>query len=213
MQIEKLVVGEFAVNCYVVSASSSRDALVIDPGSEGERILEFVQHKGLTVVAYLLTHGHMDHISGLAQMCDVMPAPVAMHSADLPWAFTDSNQMLPFYPAPRAPSSEIRTLEDGQEWTDSGMSYRIISSPGHTPGSICIEFPGEKAIFSGDTLFAGSIGRTDFHGGDSRAMSESLLTLAGLDENTSVYPGHGESTDIARELATNPFMQSLDLGS
>lgn len=204
MRIEALTVGEFQVNCYIVSGDGAR-AIVIDPGADAHLIQDFLARRRLSVCVYVLTHGHMDHIGALAELHAAFPAPVGLHPDDLKWAFGAANQMPPFYPAPRACPVE-RSLRDGQMWTDAGLTYSVIESPGHTPGSVCLYFPTEGAVFTGDTLFAGSVGRTDFPGGSARLLAASLAGLARLPDTTMVYPGHGPDTDIGQEKQTNEFM-------
>lgn len=205
MDVYGISVGAFEVNCWIV-AGIGRQALVIDPGADAERISAVLDEHALTVAAYVLTHGHMDHISALAELHRERRAPVALHEVDAGWAFTDANRMPPFYDQPAAPDALERFLADGQTWNDAGLRYRIIGTPGHTPGSVCLWFEDEQALFSGDTLFAGSIGRTDFPGGDMPAMQRSLETLIQLPDETRIYPGHGPLSTIAREKRTNMFM-------
>ena len=207
MRVATIIVGEIQTNCFAVW-DRSKHAIVIDPGAEATRILALLKKNRLSVAAYLLTHGHMDHISALADMYDAMPAPIGLHGTDLEWAFDESNQMPPFYPAPKRPPEIARVLEDGQEWTDGGLTYRAISTPGHTPGSVCFFFPEQNILFSGDTLFAGSVGRTDLPGGNPRILNASLAKIARLSDNTVVYPGHGSATNMAHEKKTNFFMIS-----
>jgi glyoxylase-like metal-dependent hydrolase (beta-lactamase superfamily II) len=149
----------------------------------------------------------MDHISALAEVQSRFPAPVGLHTQDQSWAFTEVNQMPPFYGVPERPQSLERDFCSELEWSDAGLDYRVIPTPGHTPGGVCFYFPEQGALFSGDTLFAGSVGRTDLPGGDSRILKESLDHLALLDEDTVVYPGHGPATRIGHEKRTNFFMQ------
>lgn len=209
MNIETIIVGEFQVNCFLLW-NQHKKALVIDPGDEAERIADALDQHGLEVEAYLLTHAHMDHISALADLYDQRPAPIALHEGDANWAFTPVNSMPPFYGVPREPAEGIgRQLEDGQTWTDAGMSYRVISTPGHTPGCVCFYFEDSRTLISGDTLFAGSVGRTDFPYSDARAMQNSLLKLAALPDNTTVYAGHGPATEIGTEKRTNYLMRHL----
>jgi glyoxylase-like metal-dependent hydrolase (beta-lactamase superfamily II) len=130
-----------------------------------------------------------------------------MHAADQSWAFTELNRMLPFYPTPKPPAEIKCSLEDGQCRNDGGLSYRVIETPGHTSGGVCFHFYDDNVLFTGDTLFAGSVGRTDLVGGDSRVLKESLNRLCLLDDNLAVYPGHGPSTTIGHEKRTNFFMQ------
>jgi hydroxyacylglutathione hydrolase len=209
MRIDTLTVGEFQVNCYIVHGANGQ-ALVIDPGADAQHILGFLARKEITVAAYVLTHGHTDHLCALADLHAARPAPVAIHAADLEWAFGDLNQLPPFYPVPRRPAAVERRLEHGQVWTDAGLTYTIVGTPGHTPGSVCLYFPTENALFSGDTLFAGSVGRTDQPGGNARALAASLGQLARLPDTTVVYPGHGPDTDIGQEKQANFFMQGLN---
>lgn len=207
MNIETIEVGEFQVNCFVVWDSATLQALVIDPGGNAESILSFLRKKRLSVAACLLTHGHFDHIGALKDVNQAFPSPIAIHPADLAWAFTEANQFPPFYPPVTKPAAEIRALKDGQIWTDGGLSYAVIETPGHSPGSVCFHFKADAALFSGDTLFAGSVGRTDLPGGHSRSLTVSLKKLARLPDDTRVFPGHGPATDIAQEKETNYFMQ------
>ncbi len=208
MNVEYVVVGEFQVNCLVVW-SDPAGAMVVDPGKDAELIRETLDRNGLRVAAYLLTHGHMDHVSAVADLCDAEPAPVAMHASDLQWAFSQGNAMPPFYGVPRRPEKVERMLEHGQQWTDGGLTYRVLSTPGHSPGSVCFHFADDGVLLSGDTLFAGSVGRTDFPGGDTRELQRSLAQLKDLPGDTVVHTGHGPSTTIEREKRTNYFMQML----
>lgn len=206
MTIKNVVVGEFQVNCFVVFGDS-KEAIVIDPGFDAASILALLDSEALTPVAYLLTHGHMDHISALAELYEARPAPIGIHDADLEWAFNETNQILPVYPTPSRPPEIVRRFEDGDEFEDGGLAYRVISTPGHTPGGVCFHFYNNNTIFTGDTLFAGSVGRTDLPGGDSRVLKASLDKLASLAESIKVYPGHGPATSIGREKKSNFFMQ------
>ena len=206
MNIEALSVGAFATNCYIAWGDGPK-ALVIDPGSDAKLILEALTAKHLTVAAYLLTHGHVDHVSALADMCLTMPAPVHIHPLDFAWTFGPLNQIPPYFPIPRQPEQALQFCQDGQDISAGGLHGRVIFTPGHTPGSVCFLFPGENILFSGDTLFAGSVGRTDLPGGDSRLLSASLATLATLSNQILVYPGHGPATDMAYEKRSNFFLR------
>lgn len=210
MKVETIVAGAFEANCFIVTGGG-RSALVIDPGSDPENILDALAADKLTVAAYLLTHAHFDHISALASLVDAQPAPVVIHGDDLKWAFGPMNQMPPFYGIPKKPRAlKERAVRHLEECADAGLKYRVLHTPGHSPGSVCFHFPDHAAIFSGDTLFAGSIGRTDFAGGSFELISRSLAGLRGLPGDTVVYPGHGPSTTLAAELETNPFMRPLE---
>ena len=209
MNIRTLAVGDFEANCYLVSDPDGH-TLVIDPGSEPDQIVRLLRNDGLSVAAYLITHGHMDHISALAALEREFPAPVGIHPADAKWAFGGMNQMPPSYDIPTKPTNLKRALADNQEWTDFALHYRVLTTPGHTPGCVCFYFPEEKALFTGDTLFAGSVGRTDFPGGDDGLLTASLTRLAQLPNETAVFPGHGPQTTIGQEKRTNPFLRSAN---
>ncbi|MCX7591830.1 MAG: MBL fold metallo-hydrolase [Kiritimatiellae bacterium] len=208
MQINTVIVGAFEVNCYILFNDTGR-ALVIDPGADADRILEVLRSNDLTVVAYLLTHGHIDHISAVAELVESLPAPVAMHQADMAWAFDAANQMPPFYFGPKIPGGPKRLLRDGEQWNEAGLSYTVLATPGHTPGSVCFLFSEQNLLFSGDTLFAGSVGRTDLPGGEPRCLMTSLKRLSALPAATVVYPGHGPTTTIGQEVRTNYFMRGF----
>jgi hydroxyacylglutathione hydrolase len=208
MQVISIVVGAFQVNCYLVTSGNGQ-ALVIDPGEDAGQIAVALRERTLTVAAYLITHGHMDHIGGLEELTRLFPAPVSMHPADEAWAFSDDNKKPPYYDTPERPAGKIRALVDGQPGDDGGLHYEIITTPGHSPGCVCYYFPVEKTLFTGDTLFSGSIGRTDFEGSDEALMEKSLRRLAQLPDDTLVYPGHGPRTTIEREKKNNPFLRFL----
>ncbi len=206
MHVQSVLVGEFGVNCYVVWGDAQR-ALVIDPGADAEAVADVIDSKRLTVAAYLITHGHMDHVSALAPLATLYPAPIAMHPKDAAWAFSKVNAMLPYYAAPVRPAAIERHLAGGETYEDGGLTYQVIATPGHTAGGVCFYFPAAKAVFTGDTLFAGSVGRTDFPGGDESLLNASLRVLTRLPDATTVFPGHGPQTTIGQEKATNPFIR------
>ena len=208
MNIETLEVGPIGTNCYVVWGDASQ-ALVIDPGGDAPAIMKAVKGHRLSIAVYLLTHGHMDHISALADMYDLAPAPIAIHAADLAWAFEDVNTLWPVYTtAPRRPPKIDRVLADGQDFTDAGLKCRVIHTPGHTPGGVCFHFTDERVLFTGDTLFAGSVGRTDLNGGAPRVLPRSLTLLTRLPDVTAIYPGHGPDTTLAQEKKSNYFLRA-----
>jgi glyoxylase-like metal-dependent hydrolase (beta-lactamase superfamily II) len=207
MLVHTLTLGPFETNCYMVHREGDARALVIDPGEDVDAILDFLDRKKLQVVGYPVTHGHVDHVSGLARMFTARPAPIGMHPKDQSWAFKPINNMLPFYETPEAPGKIERNYAEGQVWEDAGLKYRILETPGHAPGAVGLYFEDEGVLFPGDTLFQGSVGRTDLLGGDMDQLMKSLPRLMELPDKTIVYPGHGPKTTIGIERKTNPFLQ------
>lgn len=208
MQINIVRTGLFEVNTYVLSDEQNR-AVVVDPGANPEKILRFMDSRGLSPVAYLLTHGHVDHVSALADMLDARPAPAYMHEADLEWAFNGENGMPPFYEPARKPGHEITALKGGERILDGRFQCLVIHTPGHSPGCVCYLFEAEQVLLSGDTLFKGGVGRTDLPGGDGAQLAESLRLLKGLPGALRVLPGHGPLSTIAGETAENPFLSGI----
>lgn len=206
MNVKILSVGPFEVNCAIVWGDA-KQALVIDPGHDAADIEAVLRQNGLTIAAYLLTHGHADHLCALAELHAARPAPVYFHAEDYKWAFGQQNQILPYYPVPKKPATEFIHPETSRDWKTADLSFRCMETPGHTKGCICYYFEQEKTIFTGDTLFKGTCGRTDLPGGDGRILAQSLKKLAALPDDVTVYPGHNESTTIGYEKKTNFFMQ------
>lgn len=192
--------GVYAENCYIVKAGD-REAVVIDPGDDAGEILDLLDRNGLRAAAVLLTHGHWDHIGAVPDVADAFQAPVMLHEADLPllqeWA-----------PREVRPA---RFLRHGDRVACGGLTVQVLHTPGHTPGSICL-LAGRR-LFSGDTLFKGSVGRTDFPGGSAEALQLSIRDcLLPLPDDVEVYPGHGEPSTVGYERRYNPFLVRLRLG-
>lgn len=206
MKVQTIVVGAFGVNCYILSGVNGR-AVVIDPGDDAGQISRVLQEQRLQVMSYWITHGHMDHVSALAELCLRFPAPVHIHASDAVWAFHRANAMPPYYEAPGKPACPLRHAVEGQVLTADDAKCCVMETPGHSPGCICFHFPGEKMIFTGDTLFAGSVGRTDLSGGDESLLARSLETLTALPDETTIFPGHGPQSTIAMEKRSNPFLR------
>ncbi len=206
MKIEIISVGPYKVNCAVVWGAA-KQALVIDPGYDATLIQSCLDANSLSVAAYLLTHGHADHINALAELHAARPAPVLIHAEDLKWAFSNTNQIPPYYPIPEKPIGEIQNPETQDEWSFADLTFRVLETPGHTPGCVCYWFEKENVCFTGDTLFKGSCGRTDLPGGDGRVLAQSLQKLASLPPETRIITGHGDETTIAYELKTNFFLK------
>ncbi len=192
-------VGSYGVNCTLLMDGDK--AYIVDPGHEGDRILELLAKRNLTPAAILLTHAHFDHITGIKALQKAHPdLPVYVNFADKPMFGHLMNQ-LPFEYASIGVPANLKSVD-----TLNHPAIQIIPTPGHTPGGVCYYLPQEKLLLSGDTLFAGSIGRTDFPGGNMREMMDSLKKLMELPDDTTVVPGHGSETTIARERRSNPYI-------
>ncbi len=200
MQIKRIIVGDFEVNCFVLSGTN-QEAIVIDPGAEPEKIIKFVKDSKLTVKHCFATHGHIDHISALSQVVDDLTiSNIYMHKDDASWAFSEENSIMPYYPPPAKLSVPISYVQHGDSLVIAGIKINVIHTPGHTLGGISLYLPEEKKVFTGDTLFNNGVGRTDLPGGDARVLGQSLKKLAKLPHDTLVLPGHGEDTTIEAEL-------------
>jgi hydroxyacylglutathione hydrolase len=206
---ETFPVGPLRCNCTLLANLKTREAIVIDPGDEIADILARLARRQLTLKQIIVTHAHIDHIGGAAQLRRVTGAPVLFHQADLP--ILEMMEMQAAWlgvPTPEKTALD-QSADDGLSAGIPGLEAEVIHTPGHTPGSICLHFPKQELLLAGDTLFAGSVGRTDLPGGDTRALLRSIHTrLLPLPENTLVVPGHGEETSLGQERETNPFLQS-----
>ena len=211
MDIQRIVTGAYQENAYLVFDGAGK-AAAVDPGEDAPRILAALRDAGAELAAVLLSHGHLDHIAALPALLAAAPAPVHVAAADADWCFTERNRLEPYAPVLSPPANLAEDLSEGAEVRAGGLVFRVLATPGHSPGSVCFllgSTPGIPAVlFAGDTLFAGSIGRTDFEGGDDAAMAASLRRLASLPPETRVLPGHGPATTIARELRVNPYLLS-----
>jgi glyoxylase-like metal-dependent hydrolase (beta-lactamase superfamily II) len=207
MNIETWTTGYIEENCYFASNPATRETVVIDPGDDAPQLIARLKELNAIVVAYLLTHGHVDHVTALAPLAAVFPAPIYVHPLDAAWCFTAQNALPGFYDAPAKPKGPIVPAVEGPELELAGARWSVVETPGHTPGGICWRLEDDHALFSGDTLFRGSVGRTDLPGGDARTLTRSLRKLAALPDNLTVYSGHGEPTTIAHEKKHNYFMQ------
>ncbi|EAT16218.1 MBL fold metallo-hydrolase [Desulfuromonas acetoxidans] len=205
MLVETLAVGPLQVNCYLVACPRTKQALVIDPGDEGDRILEVIDKLGLKVKMVVNTHGHFDHVGANHQILAVTGVELCMHRDDLPLLKVAAKQAEGYgLPAVQSPDPK-RFLENGDLVEVGDLSFEVIHTPGHSPGGICLY--GEGHLFSGDTLFASSIGRTDLPGGDmNQLLSHIRSQLMVLPDATVVHPGHGPESTIGREKTVNPFL-------
>ncbi|MEA5003963.1 MAG: MBL fold metallo-hydrolase [Christensenella sp.] len=208
MLIEAVITGRESglfENCYIVRADGADEAVVIDPGEGAQEIIRQLDKLGLGVSHILLTHGHADHIAATDELRDKYGAKVAIHEKDADMLGIPSRNLSAFLgrECKLAPADIL--LPDGDTIDAAGLSFRVLHTPGHTRGGVC--YLVDDVIFSGDTLFAGSIGRTDFPGSDWNEMAQSLALLKGMERDYAVYPGHGEATTLEREKHSNPFMQ------
>ncbi|WP_025322823.1 MBL fold metallo-hydrolase [Deferrisoma camini] len=204
MILEQLVVGPIQANCYILGDETTREAVVIDPGGDTPVILRALQARDLKPVAIVATHGHFDHVEGLAGMKRATGAPVCVHPDELPLLKGLPGQGLLFGMRVEAAPEPDVLLEEGQTIPFGSFALSVLHTPGHSPGSVSLVV--DKKVFVGDLLFAGSIGRTDLQGGDYdtliRSVREKIFTLP---DDTVVYPGHGPATTVATEKRTNPF--------
>ena len=207
MERRIMPLGAIGANCVILWEDPAA-AWIVDPGAEPEVLNAFLEKKGLTPALVLLTHGHFDHIGALDGLLARHPGlPVHIGPGDVPMIGHPQNAWPPDYDAVKKPASLVADLVDGATLTAGGLTMQVIATPGHTPGGACFLFAEQKLLLTGDTLFEGSCGRTDFPGGSRCQLDASLRRLAGLAPELTVVPGHGALTSIAREVASNPFLQ------
>ena len=203
--IEGRPVGMIAANCYLYACDQTKKAVLIDPGGESQNIHRWVLQKGVKVEYILLTHGHADHIGAVDELRNILGAKVGIHSADADMLTDSKKNLSSFIGQALSYQAADILLHDGQEILVGDQKLKVITTPGHSRGSVC--FLTAEGLFSGDTLFAGSIGRTDFPGGSLEQLLQGVESkLLVLPENTAVYPGHGEYTTIGQEKRENPFL-------
>lgn len=201
-----ITVGMFEENCYLYACPETREAVIIDPGDEADRILEAIQSLQLIPRYIINTHGHMDHISAIDAVSAVYPVPLAIHPEDV-YMYTDERSAAILgRKAPLVKRKPDILLQEGDRITFGTLSLEVLHTPGHTPGGVCL-VSQPYCIFSGDTLFYRSIGRTDLPGGDYKQLVNSIKTkLYTLPDDLLVFPGHGEPTTIEEEQQENPFV-------
>jgi len=208
---EILPVGMLACNCSILGDEDTGEAVVIDPGDDTERVREVLDRHKLKVRYIVATHAHIDHVGGIQKLQQATGAGVLMHGADLPLYENLAMQAAWLGVSPPGSVPVDQFLKEGDVVSAGPLRLEVLSTPGHSPGSVSLYLPGKEArLFSGDTLFKGSIGRTDLWGGDHLQILRSLRELLQrFPDETPVYPGHGPSTVIGEERESNPFLQGL----
>ena len=194
-QVYTLPLGAYQTNCYVVHPEGESRCIVLDPGYAAEEILRFLTQKGLSLEAILLTHGHFDHVGAVRDLVALTDCDVYLHPAD--------TAMPP--PMTAGPLYFTHTLAGGETLSVCGLEIGVFHTPGHTPGSVCFQIG--TYLFTGDTLFAGSCGRTDLPGGNWQTITQSLQFLRSLEAPYQVFPGHGQASTLEREKAVNPYLR------
>jgi glyoxylase-like metal-dependent hydrolase (beta-lactamase superfamily II) len=205
---ETFPVGPLQCNCTILGDEATGEAMVVDPGDNIPQILAFLARHKLTLKQIVVTHGHIDHIGGAARLKQATGAPILLNQNDLPQLKMMNEQAAWIgVPTPEIVAPDY-SADEGMTVGIAGHSAQILHTPGHTQGSICLHFAPDNLLLAGDTLFAGSIGRTDLPGGDPtqilRSLHDRLLTLP---DETEVIPGHGPGTTIGEERASNPYLQ------
>jgi hydroxyacylglutathione hydrolase len=209
MILETIPVGPLQCNCSILGDETSHEAIVVDPGDDIPRILALLARHALTVKQILITHAHIDHIAGAHRLKQLTGAPILYNKNDLPLVkMMDIQATWLGIPTPTVDNPDD-TLDEGKLISITGLSGNILHTPGHTEGSVCLYLPNQSLLLAGDTLFAGSVGRTDLPGGNTQKLLNSIHDrLLTLPDDVKVIPGHGPSTTIGIERHENPFLQA-----
>ncbi|MDD3731848.1 MAG: MBL fold metallo-hydrolase [candidate division Zixibacteria bacterium] len=206
-KVKTLVVGPFMVNCYLYWDDHTGDGVIIDPGDEGEVIIEAVRKAGFKPRAILITHGHIDHIAAVSQVKDEFALPLYIGRGEEPLLADPVSNASAFFNAPLVVPAPDFLLADEEVFKIGSLVFRVLATPGHTPGGICYLDESEGLVFCGDTLFQGSIGRTDLPGGSYAQLIDSIeKKLLTLPDNITCLSGHGPGTTIGAERHSNPFL-------
>ena len=206
--IVQIPLGLLEANCYLVYDEGSGDGVIVDPGGDPQPLLPEIERRRVTVKAILNTHGHFDHSAGNADLAH-LDVPLAIHPADRELLATGGGAA--WFGVPETPALQPTLDLTGEfELTVGKLHLSVIETPGHTPGSVSLYIAEEGALLTGDTLFAGGLGRTDLPGGDPRALTKSLTRLLALPPDTVIYPGHGPTSTLAQERRSNPWLRWID---
>ncbi len=206
MKIIRIPVGIYAANCYIVFSDKNREGIIVDPGGNVDDLLSYIKENNIIIKSIILTHGHGDHIGGVSELKEELKVPVMIHSADSNMLVDGSKNLSSIMAMGTITVEPDKLLIDGDKIEFGGLHAKIIHTPGHTPGGICIMI--EDNILTGDTLFAGSIGRTDLLGGDYNMIIKSIKEkLMNYSDNIKIHPGHGTPSTIGRERVSNPFIK------
>ncbi len=205
MEVIKIHKHPIAANTYIAYDEEKKTGVIIDPSFGVETAVDAVINEGIKIEAVYLTHGHFDHIAGVESVRKALSIPVYVHKNDADMLFSAKKNHSDFYGMEIATDPAEFVFQDGEILSAGGMECRVMHTPGHTMGSVCLIF--DDVMFTGDTLFHMSIGRTDLDGGDFSEMEKSLDKLAALDVDYRVYPGHEQSTSLFYEIDNNPFLR------
>jgi hydroxyacylglutathione hydrolase len=212
-EISSFIVNEFGTNCYLYKDDLSNNAIIIDPGGEMGQIIDLIQQRGLNITDIIITHGHYDHIKGLPELVKLLPnINVVVHEEELSLIFDDEKNLSILFSdslEKKLQSVNIKWIRvrDGDELFCGTKKIKVIHTPGHTSGSICLYIKEKNFLFTGDTLFCGSVGRTDFPTGDIDTLDKSIKKIFALPTNTLFFPGHGSWCVLEKEIKHNPFVK------
>lgn len=197
----------FRTNCYLIKNEETKEGFIIDPGEHPAELMKAAEEAGVNLRAVLLTHGHLDHFRAAGKIRDTLGIPVYAQSEELPLLQDGDRNLTTRFLRRSVTLEDVLPLSDNRELEIAGIRLRVLHTPGHTVGGCCYYLWEEGVLFSGDTLFYRSVGTTDFPGGDSRILAESIRSrIYPLPPETVVYPGHGESTTVGEEKSENPFV-------